>query len=128
LAAVVPEIGPADARQGHPDDRVGRLHDHRVRQLADADVVRSVEDGGSHDHASSMSSVMKRSRFRAMSAWRSATFCSVEPIESAPAMNRRRGGSSLATVSRARANFAGSPDCLPFWLVQYSICPALRSS
>jgi len=71
---------------------------------------------------------MNRSRLTAMSARSSSTFRSVEAIESAPAMNRRRGGCSLATVSSASASLAGSPACAPFWDVHQSICAARRSA
>src|SRR3954453_16788639 len=54
------------------------------------------------------------SRYAAICACRLAIFCSVVAIASAPAMNRRGGGSTLAIVRSACASFAGSPDCLPF--------------
>src|SRR3954447_10785503 len=60
------------------------------------------------------SSETDSSRYAAICACRSAIFCSVVAIASAPAMNRRGGGSTLAIVRSACASFAGSPDCLPF--------------
>lgn len=42
-------------------------------------------------------------------------------MASAPAMNRRGGGSRLAMVRSARASLAGSPDCWPFCDLQNSI-------
>jgi hypothetical protein len=53
LAPVVPQVGPADAGQHDPDDGVGRLTDHRVWPLADLDVPRSTENGGSHSYLAS---------------------------------------------------------------------------
>lgn len=48
-AAVVPEVRPADAGQGHADDRVGRLLDDGIRTGADGDVAGAVVDRGTHD-------------------------------------------------------------------------------
>ena len=78
--------------------------------------------------ASSKSSDVERFRYASICAFRSATFCSAVAIASAPAIKRRGGGSWLAMVMSARASFAGSPDCLPFWAFQNSSCFALRSS
>ena len=52
FASVVPEVGAAHAAQRDPHDRVGRLLDDGVRPVADRDVLRSVEDGCSHQGAS----------------------------------------------------------------------------
>jgi hypothetical protein len=52
LAAVVPEVGPADARERHADDRVGRVLDPGVGSLAHVDVARSIEDGSAHGSGS----------------------------------------------------------------------------
>jgi hypothetical protein len=41
-------------------------------------------------------------------------FRSAVAMASAPAMKRRGGVCSLASVTSARASFAGSPDCRPF--------------
>ena len=48
LAAVVPEIGSADARQHDPHDRVRGLPDRGVRPVARGDVAGLVEDGSAH--------------------------------------------------------------------------------
>ena len=46
----------------------------------------------------------------------------------APAMKRRGGCSWFEIVMSARASFAGSPDCCPFWAFRYSTSGPLRSS
>ena len=71
---------------------------------------------------------VERARFASICVLRSAIFCSVVAIASAPAMKRRGGGSWLAFVMSARASFAGSPDCFPFCDFQYSTSGPLRSS
>ena len=48
-AAVGPQVGPADAGRGQPDDRVGRLDDLRVFALLDPDVAGGVHDDSTHD-------------------------------------------------------------------------------
>jgi transposase len=48
LAAVVPEVLAADAREHHADDGIGwRLHD-RVGPLAHLDATRAGEEDGTH--------------------------------------------------------------------------------
>ena len=45
-AAVGPEVGPADAGGGEPDDGVGGLEDRGLRDVLVADVAGAVENGG----------------------------------------------------------------------------------
>jgi hypothetical protein len=75
-----------------------------------------------------MSSETKRSRLSLMSSSSWATLASVEAIESAPAMKRRRGGCSFATAMSASASFAGSPVCLPSWERHPASSALLRSA
>ena len=51
-AAVGPQVRPADAGRGQPDDRVGRLDDLRVLALLDPDVAGGVHDYSTHAHPS----------------------------------------------------------------------------
>ena len=48
VAAVVPEVRPADAGEYDADDRVGRLGDDRVAPVADLDTVRFDEESCTH--------------------------------------------------------------------------------
>ena len=61
---------------------------------------------------SSKSRDVESFRCASICAFKSATICSAVAIASAPAINRRGGGSWLAMVMSARASFAGSPDLL----------------
>jgi hypothetical protein len=56
LTAVVPQVRPAHARQDDPDDRVGRLLDHRIGPLGNRDRAGLVEDSGAHLYTSSLGS------------------------------------------------------------------------
>jgi hypothetical protein len=51
-AAVGPQVGPAHAGRGEPDDGVGRLGDRRLVALFDADVAGGVEHRSSHGGSS----------------------------------------------------------------------------
>ena len=46
------EIGAADGRGVHSDDRVRRREEHGIRDVLDPDVVRAAEDDGLHDGCS----------------------------------------------------------------------------
>ena len=48
VAAVVPEVRPADAGEYDADDRVGRLDDERVAPVADLDTVGFDEESCTH--------------------------------------------------------------------------------
>src|SRR3954468_20602972 len=89
----------------------------QLRQRRDVGVLPQTHDrfyfanlAGSRSKSSETDSA----RYAAICACRSAIFCSVVAMASAPAINRRGGGSKLAIVRSACASFAGSPDCLPF--------------
>ena len=49
VAAVVPEVGSADAREDDPHDRVGRLRDLGVGPVGDGDGLGPFENGCAHD-------------------------------------------------------------------------------
>ena len=48
-AALIPEVGTADAPENDTDDGVGRLDDDRVGPVPDFDLVRTVVDRSAHD-------------------------------------------------------------------------------
>ena len=55
VAAVVPEVRAADAREHHAHDGVGGLGDGRVGPVADLDAMRFDEESSTHGHQLSAS-------------------------------------------------------------------------
>src|SRR5207253_4481927 len=47
-AAIGPQVRPADARRGYPDDRVRRLDDRGGVALLETKIARAVENSSSH--------------------------------------------------------------------------------
>src|SRR5256885_14618756 len=47
-AAIGPQVRPADARRGHPDESVRRLDDRRGVALLETKIARAVENSSSH--------------------------------------------------------------------------------
>ena len=66
LAAVIPEIGAANAAQDHADDGIGRFLDDGIRAFAELDGMGPPVDRGSHvlDHSAAISGGVPRSARR----------------------------------------------------------------